>query len=65
MQTQAKVNAELIERNNLLKSVIPSWMLKTFFKQAAGPIDKDITQAQQAKDLVKLNESLAATEKTV
>jgi len=57
---QAKVNAELLERNNLLKTVGPRG--KPFGPQEAGRIDKDITQAQQAKDLVKLNESLAALE---
>ena len=57
---QAKVNAELLERNNLLKTVGPRG--QAFGPQQATSTQKEITQTQQAKDLVQLNESLAALE---
>ena len=57
---QAKVNSELLERNNLLKTVGPRG--QAFGPQQATSTQKEITQTQQAKDLVQLNESLAALE---
>ena len=57
---QAKVNAELLERNNLLKTVGPRG--QAFGPQQATSTQKEITQTQQASDQEQLNQALLKLE---